>query len=240
VRRFDVANELYRISFDLRAGEIVGLGGLEGQGQSPLLLALFGMRRWRGSVSVNGKPVHVRSPAAAFRAGIALAPEDRRYQGLHLDASIRRNVALPVLSRISRFGFLAPGSDRAVVSRAIGSLAVKAASLEQPVRTLSGGNQQKVVVAKLLALGAEILLFHDLTRGIDVGAKAEIFRLMRRLAGEGKSIVFYSSESQELVSMCDRVLVLRGGRIAATLAGGDLTEERILQAAIGAGQGLSP
>ena len=240
VRRLNVANELKGISFDLRAGEVVGLGGLEGQGQSALLLALFGIKRWRGWVSVSGKPVRIRSPAEAFRAGIALAPEDRRYQGLHLDASIRRNVALPVLSRISRIGFLAPGSDRTVVNRAIGNLAIKASSLEQPVRTLSGGNQQKVVVAKLLAVGADVLLFHDLTRGIDVGAKAEIFHLMRRLAGQGKSILFYSSENQELVSMCDRVLVLRAGRLAATLTGGDLSEERILQAALGVGQETIP
>ena len=240
VRGLDVANELQGISFDLRAGEVVGLGGLEGQGQSALLLALFGMKRWRGSVSVSGKPVRIRSPAEAFRAGIALAPEDRRYQGLHLDASIRQNVALPVLSRISRFGLLAPRSDRAVVNRAVGNLDIKASSLEQLVRTLSGGNQQKVVVAKLLAVGADVLLFHDLTRGIDVGAKAEIFHLMRRLAGQGKSILFYSSENQELVSMCDRVLVLRAGRLAATLTGGDLSEERILQAALGVGEETVP
>jgi ribose transport system ATP-binding protein len=235
VRALGVAHELADLSFDLREGEIVGLGGLEGQGQSALLLALFGMKRWQGAVSVAGRQVRVRSPSDAFRAGIALVPEDRRYQGLHLDASIRRNVALPVLSRISRLGFLAPGADRAVVSRAIEGLAVKATSLDQPVRTLSGGNQQKVVVAKLLAVGAKVLLFHDLTRGIDVGAKAEIFLLMRRLAGEGKSILFYSSENQELVSMCDRVLVLRAGRLAAVLAGGDLSEERILHAALGVG-----
>jgi ABC-type sugar transport system ATPase subunit len=141
---------------------------------------------------------------------------------------------LPVLSRLSRFGFLAPGVDRPLVRALVGELGIGASSIEQAARTLSGGNQQKVVIAKLLATGGRILLFHDLTRGIDIGTKAEIFHLARRLAEEGRAILFYSSENLELVNMCDRILVLRQSRLATILTGSERTEERVLQAAMGA------
>ncbi len=234
VSGLSVAHELSDVSFDLRAGEILGLGGLEGQGQSTLMLALFGIKRWSGTVRVDGVPVRIDSPRDALAAGISLVPEDRRYQGLHLDKSIRENIALPVLSRLSRFGFLAPGVDRPLVRALVGELGIGASSIEQAARTLSGGNQQKVVIAKLLATGGRILLFHDLTRGIDIGTKAEIFHLARRLAEEGRAILFYSSENLELVNMCDRILVLRQSRLATILTGSERTEERALQAAMGA------
>jgi ribose transport system ATP-binding protein len=238
VANLNLANELDNVSFELRAGEILGLGGLEGQGQSALILALFGVRSYRGQVVIDGKPVRIRSPRDAFAAGVGLAlvPEDRRYQGLHLDKSIRENISLPVLSKLSRAGFMQRGQERALARSAIEELSIKVSSLEQPARTLSGGNQQKVVIAKLLAVGTRILLFHDLTRGIDVGTKAEIFHLMRQLSARGHAVLFYSSENQELVNMCDRVLVLRAGRAVAMLEGNALSEERILQAALG----LSP
>jgi ribose transport system ATP-binding protein len=229
-------DRLSDITFELREGEILGVGGLQGQGQSSLLYALFGLSPYRGQVTVSGQRVHIRSPAAAFRAGVGLAlvPEDRRREGLIAGKSVRENVALPVLGELTRFGFMSAQKENEVVAAAIARLDVRAADLEQPVTTLSGGNQQKVVIAKLLLLGARILLFHDLTRGIDVGAKAQIFALLRDLTATGHSVLFYSSDNEELVRMCDRVLVLSRGRLTAILDGDRLSEAEILRAAFGA------
>ena len=226
---------LSNVSFELREGEIVGVGGLEGQGQSALLYALFGLASSRGKIFVRDEQVSIRSPRAAFRAGIGLAlvPEDRRREGLIASKSVRENVALPILDRLTRGGLLSARREEAAVSQAIERLNIKASSLEQPVTTLSGGNQQKVVIAKLLMLGAKILLLHDLTRGIDVGTKAQIFALFRELAASGHSILFYSSDNQELTHMCDRVLVLSRGSVVARLEGDQLTEPQILRAAFG-------
>jgi ribose transport system ATP-binding protein len=228
------------VSFSLHEGEIVGVGGLEGQGQSALLYALFGLAPARGKIFVRDEQVRIRSPRAAFHAGIGLAlvPEDRRREGLILSKSVRENVALPILDRLTRFGLLQGRKEEQTVHEAIERLNIKA-TLEQPVTTLSGGNQQKVVIAKLLLLGTKILLFHDLTRGIDVGTKAQIFALLRELAASGHSILFYSSDNQELTHMCDRVLVLSRGRLVATLEGAELTEAQILRAAFGV-QGGTP
>ncbi len=234
VEALSSGSRLTDVSFELHEGEIVGVGGLEGQGQSALLYALFGLAPARGRIFVRDQPVRIRSPRAAFQAGIGLAlvPEDRRREGLILSKSVRENVALPILGRLTRFGLLQGRVEERTVREAIERLNIKA-SLEQPVMTLSGGNQQKVVVAKLLLLGTKILLFHDLTRGIDVGTKAQIFALLRELAAGGHSILFYSSDNQELTQMCDRVLVLSRGRLAATLEGDAMTEAQILRAAFG-------
>jgi ribose transport system ATP-binding protein len=233
VRNLNVGHRLQEINFDLKEGEILGVGGLQGQGQSTLLLTLFGMLPYSGKVLVRDKPVHIHSPRAAFRAGIGLAlvPEDRRVQGLLLTKSISDNIALPVLSKITRWGLLSDDAEQKLVERAIKQLKITAKSPEQPVTTLSGGNQQKVVVAKLLQVGCKILLFLDLTRGIDVGTKAEIFGLARELTATGHSIIMYSSENQELTHMCDRIMVLSDGRVAAILKDNELTEEAIMQAA---------
>ena len=226
-------HRLSDISFELHEGEILGVGGLQGQGQSDLLYALFGVAPYRGQVTISGQRVHIRSPAAAFHAGVGLAlvPEDRRREGLIGAKSVRENVALPVLGQLTKLGMISAHKENEVVADAIKRLDVRASDLEQPVTTLSGGNQQKVVIAKLLLLGARILLFHDLTRGIDVGAKAQIFALLRDLAASGHSVLFYSSDNEELVRMCDRVLVLSRGRLTATLAGVGLSEADILRAA---------
>jgi len=242
VESLSSGRRLHDVSLELREGEIVGVGGLEGQGQSTLLYALFGLASHRGRILVRDVPVSIRSPRAAFRAGIGLAlvPEDRRREGLIVSKSVRENVALPILDELTRGGLLSDRREDHVVRRAVEQLDVRVASLEQTVTTLSGGNQQKVVIAKLLELGAKILLFHDLTRGIDVGTKAQIFALIRELAASGHSILFYSSDNQELVHMCDRVLVLSHGRVAAHLEGDQLTEEQILRAAFGVRQGASP
>jgi ribose transport system ATP-binding protein len=192
------------------------------------------MHPYTGKIEVSGKACNIRSPHDAFKAGIGLAlvPEDRRVQGLLLTKSIADNLSLPILSKITnRFGLLSDALEKRMINRAIELLKIKAHSPEQLVTTLSGGNQQKVVVAKLLLVGAKVLLFLDLTRGIDVGTKAEIFQLARDLTADGYSIVMYSSENQELIHMCDRVMVLNEGKLAAILQGSDLTEEAIMHAA---------
>jgi ribose transport system ATP-binding protein len=240
VENLSSGGRLAGVSFDLHEGEIIGVGGLEGQGQSALLYALFGLAPSRGSIIVGGERVTIRSPRQAFRAGVGLAlvPEDRRREGLIGSKSVRENIALPMLDHLTRGGLLSGALEEELVRKAIDRMNIRASSLEQPVMTLSGGNQQKVVIAKLLMLGTRILLFHDLTRGIDVGTKAQIFGLFRELAASGHSILFYSSDNQELVHMCDRVLVLSRGRVAAELRGEDLTEARILRAAFGVDGGL--
>jgi ribose transport system ATP-binding protein len=221
------------VSFDLQEGEILGVGGLQGQGQTDLLLALFGMIRSRGDVMVRGRKLRARSPRHALTAGIALVPEDRRLQGLLMTKTIRENVSLPNLRHISNGGFLSPWAELRMADRAVALLNVRATSPEQRVATLSGGNQQKVVVAKLLLVDASVVLLDDFTRGIDVGTKAELFQLLRSLTAQGKSIVFFSSEAQELIEMCDRVLVLREGKIAAVLSGELKSEDRLMRAAFG-------
>jgi len=234
VQNLTFGHKLQDISFELHEQEILGVGGLIGQGQSELLLALFGMVPYQGEIEVGGKRAKIRSPRDAFHAGVGLVlvPEDRRKQGLMQTKSIRENIALPNLNKLVRWGLLSADKEHQLVKNAIERLDVQAASLENAVITLSGGNQQKIVVAKLLQVGAKVLLFHDLTRGIDVGTKAEIFKLARELTAAGYSILMYSSDNQELVKMCDRILVLSRGELAATLEGEDLTEEMVLHAAL--------
>ncbi len=228
-----VGERLSDIALELHEGEILGIGGLQGQSQSTLLAALFGLVRYRGTVMVSGRRARIRSPRDAFRAGIgiALIPEDRRNQGLLGPKTVGENIVLPILSRLTSRGLLSGRRQDEVVRDAIARLHIRASGPDQPVMTLSGGNQQKVVIAKLLQVGARVLLFHDVTRGIDVGTKAQIFELARRLAAGGHSILFYSSDNQELVHMCDRVMVLSRGRVAAMLGEGELSEENIVRAA---------
>jgi ribose transport system ATP-binding protein len=233
VRGLSAGHRLRGVSFELREGEILGVGGLQGQGQSTLLLALFGIVRARGEVVVEGRRTHIRSPHRALhgRVGLALVPEDRRNEGLLVGKSVRENVGLPNLPQLTRWGFVSARREERLTRHAVEKLRVRIGNIESPVSSLSGGNQQKVVVGKLLEVGARILLFHDPTRGIDVGTKAEIFQLARDLTADGHSILFYSSDNQELVGMCDRVMVLRAGEVA-TILESPLTEDAILRAAI--------
>jgi ribose transport system ATP-binding protein len=177
--------------------------------------------------------MRIRSPHRALhgRVGLALVPEDRRNEGLLVGKSVRENVGLPNLPQLTRWGFVSARAEDRLTRHAVEKLRVRIGNIESPVSSLSGGNQQKVVVGKLLEVGARILLFHDPTRGIDVGTKAEIFQLARDLTADGHSILFYSSDNQELVGMCDRVMVLRGGEVA-TILDGPLSEDAILRAAI--------
>jgi ribose transport system ATP-binding protein len=200
-------------------------------------MSLYGAERAEGQVEVRGRKVIVRGPGHALspEIGMALLPEDRRNQGLLLGKPIRENIVLSALKRVVRGGLVDPRAERALVDRAAAQLRIKADSIEQPAGTLSGGNQQKVVLAKLIATEAKILLFFDPTRGVDVGTKAEIFTLMRDLAARGYSILFFSTDLAELAHVADRTLVMSYGRIAAILEGETMTEDAILGATLSQG-----
>ena len=235
VRDLGWAGRLHGVSFAVRPGEVVGLGGLDGQGQRELLLALFGvLRGTSGEVRVDGRPVALGSPAdaKAARNGIALIPEDRKTEGLMLPMSVRENLSFASLGHVSRGGIIDRGAERRAVDEMVKLLAIKAADLDVPVASLSGGNQQKVVIAKWLMTRPRIVLLADPTRGIDVGTKAEIYRLLRRLADEGAAVLLYSTDYAELIGCCDRVLVLYGGRVVRELAGDAITEHALVASAL--------
>ena len=234
VRNLRYGTRLRDVSFDLHEGEILGVGGLQGQGQAELVLSLYGVHRAHGTIEINGRRARIASPRDALAAGIGLAlvPEDRKNQGLLLPKPIRENIVLPILSQISRLGFIDRAAERKLAGGAMLQLNVVARSMDQPVGTLSGGNQQKVVIAKLLQTRAHILLLYDLTRGVDVGTKADIFQLMRDLVARGYAILFYSTDMKELIHVADRIIVLSDGTITATLEDHMMTEEQILRSSI--------
>jgi ribose transport system ATP-binding protein len=226
---------LQGISFSLKPGEILGLGGLDGQGQRELLLALFGvLRGCEGKIEIDGRPVSIASPVAARadRIGMALIPEDRKTEGLMLPMSVRENLSFAALDRMSTAGIIDRNRQQSLVDRMMELLAIKSFSVDEPVGSLSGGNQQKVVIAKWLIRQPRILLLSDPTRGIDVGTKQEIYQLLRRLADEGAAIVFYSTDYDELIGCCDRVLVLYEGRIKKELVGSEITEQNLIASAL--------
>ena len=223
------------ISLTVAKGEIVGLGGLDGQGQSELLLALFGVLRGvDGEVLINGTPTSINHPRQAKSANVrmALIPEDRKTQGLLLPMSIRDNLVLAAASDLSNHGVIDSVKERTAIDEAVEKLQIKVNDLGAPVRTLSGGNQQKVVIGKWLMKEPRILLLNDPTRGIDVGTKQEMYRLMRELAAGGIAILFYSTDYEELVGMCDRVVVCYGGRLIRELRGADLNDHNLITAAL--------
>jgi ribose transport system ATP-binding protein len=223
------------ISLTVAKGEIVGLGGLDGQGQSELLLSLFGVLRGvDGKVLINGKPHSIGHPRQAKAANVrmALIPEDRKTQGLLLPMSIRDNLVLAAASDLSRHGVIDSAKERTAIDEAVEKLQIKVNDLDAPVRTLSGGNQQKVVIGKWLMKEPRILLLNDPTRGIDVGTKQEMYRLMRELAQAGIAILFYSTDYEELIGMCDRVVVCYGGKLIRELKGADLNGHNLITAAL--------
>jgi rhamnose transport system ATP-binding protein len=233
VRGLTREGEFEGVDLALRSGEILGLAGLVGAGRTELAQSIFGIRHPdSGGIFVDGEEAKIDSPQTAMETGIFYVPEERRSQGLILPFSIKNNITLSILDRISRFGFVSR-SERGIADRFMGELSIRGAELSDPVNRLSGGNQQKVVVAKSLAREPNVLLLDEPTRGVDVGAKSEIYRLMDDLAKEGKAILLISSELEEVLSMADRVLVMREGRISGEFSRREATQESVMTAATG-------
>lgn len=233
VRDLHHTHILNGVNMDLYQGEVLGIGGLAGQGQAEFLLSLFGVLKSTGEIRLKGETVHLKSPKACLRKGIALVPEERAVQGLILSFPIRYNISLPMLHKISNPLWVSRKKEYAVVDKYMEALSIKAQSREMAAMNLSGGNQQKVVMAKILAMEPELLLMHDITRGVDVGTKKEMFNLVRDFARQGHAVVFFSTDVEELVKVCDRVLVMYDGKIGANLSGDSLTKENIIGASIG-------
>jgi galactofuranose transport system ATP-binding protein len=223
----------------VRQGEIVGLAGLLGSGRTETARAIFGADAVDGgSILVKGQPRRLRSPRDAIKAGFGLSPEDRKTEGIVPGMSVRENLTLAVLPHLTRYGVLDRRRQREIVDRFVADLGIKLADAEQPIRELSGGNQQKVLLARWLCTQPDLLILDEPTRGIDVGAKREIQSLVRRLADDGLAVLLISSEVEELVADADRVVVLRDGRSVAELDGDAIEEREILEAmATGAATG---
>ncbi|MEV4011397.1 sugar ABC transporter ATP-binding protein [Nonomuraea angiospora] len=234
VRRLTREGVFTDVSFEVRRGEIVALAGLVGAGRSEVARAVFGIDRWdAGSVEVAGRRLRPASPTAAMAAGLALVPEDRRQQGLVMDLSIERNIGLAGLADVRRGPLVSRAAERQRARDWAVRLRLKFARLTDAVNVLSGGNQQKVVLAKWLARRPSVLIVDEPTRGIDVATKAEVHRLLSELAGSGVAVLMISSELPEVLGMADRVLVMHEGRLAAEIPRADATEESVMAAATG-------
>lgn len=231
----DLHNDrLHGVSLTLHAGEIVGLAGMVGAGRTEVARALFGADRLnQGTITLKGQGLQNHNPRQAIRAGLVLAPEDRKRQGLFIDQPIRTNLTLPILDRLVRNGVIARRQEDAVIARARQALSIVMGSPAQPIQFLSGGNQQKVVLAKWLETQPAVIILDEPTRGIDVGAKFEIYTLMRQLADRGVALLLISSELPEILGLSDRILVMNDGRIAGELSRDEASEERIVELATG-------
>ncbi len=234
LRATGIVSDWHRdVSFEIRAGEIVGFAGLVGAGRSELAKVVFGeLPRQAGTVEVGGHRVDIGAPDDAIRHGIGFAPEDRKREGLILIRSVLENTTLAVLRRLTRFRVIRQRVERRIAQDYVRQLNVRTPSVDQEVGKLSGGNQQKVVLARWLAARPRVLILDEPTRGIDVGAKAEIYRLVDQLAGEGLGIMFISSELTEILGMSDRIYVMQSGRITGELPGPGATEEQVLNLAM--------
>ena len=232
VSRLSWASRLRDISFEIQPGEVVGLGGLDGQGQRDLLLALFGaLTGVTGEAQVHGERVALSSPQTTRRGGIALIPEDRKTEGLMLAMSVRDNLSFAALDRLCRFGVIDRRAEHDAVAGMVDLLRIRSDGVDGPVGALSGGNQQKVVIGKWLLTRPQIILLSDPTRGIDVGTKQELYQLLRRLADQRAAILLHSTDYAELIGCCDRVLILYDGAIVRELEGDAITEHNIVAAA---------
>ena len=222
------------ISFHLNSGEILGFAGLVGAGRTELARALFGIDPIQsGTIQLGGRRVSLRSPVTAVAHGLALVPEDRKHQGLVLEMSVRDNLNLSTLDRLGRGGIRRFANERAAASRSVDRFAVRTASIETKTESLSGGNQQKTVLAKWWASGPSVLILDEPTRGVDVGAKQEIYDLISQLALGGAAVMLISSEMEEIIRMCDRVMVMHEGRVTGELTREAITEENIMKLAVG-------
>jgi ABC-type sugar transport system ATPase subunit len=235
VRDLTVPGACHSVDLDLVPGRILGLGGLQGQGQREVLRALFGLARHTGQATLDGRPVRLSSPRDAIRHRIAYVPEDRKTEGVHTARSVRDNLALPSLRTLAPAGRLTTVSRTAesrLVAELTDRLRIRAASGAQEARRLSGGNQQKVALAKWLPTEPRVLLLAEPTRGIDIGTKREIYHLLRRLADDGLAVLITSGDTMELVGLCDEVAVLYEGTVVDRLTGPALTEERLVRASV--------
>ncbi len=234
VRGLSRGDRLMDVSFTVRAGEIVGVFGLLGSGADTLVKALFGaVRADRGEVIVEGRSLGLPTPSRARRAGIALVPGERKEEGLVLDMTVRENLSLSTLGAISEWGFIKRRDERVRAIDMVRALQVRTPGIEVPVGRLSGGNQQKVVLGRWLQARPRVFVLEEPTRGIDVGAKVEVYRLMEELAEEGAAILLVSSELPEILSMSDRILTIADGRLTAEYQRGAVTQEEVLDSAIG-------
>jgi ribose transport system ATP-binding protein len=222
------------VDLQLRKGEILGVAGLEGQGQRELFLTLFGvLHPDQGQIIIDGKRCSIRSPHDAIKVGIGLVPEDRKTEGLFLNLAVRLNMALPVLSRFAVAGWINRIRERLRVREVAKQVNIAESVLPFEARSLSGGNQQKAVIGKWVLAGSRFLLLYDPTRGVDVGTKFEIYRLIQQLADQGVSVLLYSSELPEVINLADRVVVFYRSRLIAEFSSNEITEEKVMSAAIG-------
>ncbi|MGE5615066.1 MAG: sugar ABC transporter ATP-binding protein [Bacillota bacterium] len=228
------SKKLKVVSFEVYQGEVLGIAGLLGSGRTELFRAIFGADpKTQGEVIINGEPVRISSTTDAVRAGVMLLPEDRKVEGLVLQMDIKSNIALPSLRFLSSWGVINKSKRKLMASQFIKQLQIKCTGMDQDVNNLSGGNQQKVVFAKWLAASPKVLLLDDPTRGVDVGAKHEIYGLIRELASKGIGVVFVSSEMPELVGVCDRIIVMRDGEIVGEAKGNAINENNLMMIATG-------
>lgn len=233
IKNVNVGKALRDANLKLRKGEVLGVGGLAGQGQLPLFQMLFGILAYHGEVLVHGKPHLLKNPGKCLELGIAMVPEDRATEGLVQTMTVMENMSLAGLKLFSKAGFIRRKREEEKVNQAIARFSIKASSKDARVMDLSGGNQQKVLLSKFLMLNPNIFLLYDSTRGVDVGTKAEIFSLVRKLAEEGNAILFYSTDIEELVNVCDRVVVMCNNTIAAVLNDEEISKENILKLSVG-------
>lgn len=234
IEDFTKPGDFENITFSVRKGEILGVAGLMGAGRTEIMEALFGYRsKQQGKVFIDGKEIHIKSPFDAIKAGIGFITEDRKSEGLVLDLSVRENFLLPNLSRFSNKGVISKKQENEFVNEMIEKLRVKTSSSEQIVKSLSGGNQQKVVIGKWLGIQPRILILDEPTRGVDVGAKKEIYHIMNELTEQGVAIIMVSSDLPEILGMSDRIVVIHEGKITAILNRDEANQEKIMQAATG-------
>jgi rhamnose transport system ATP-binding protein len=233
VERLTLPGVFKDISFKVRKGEIVGLGGLVGAGRSDVACALFGVAPAQtGTISINGKKVNISQPSDVIKLGLAFVPEDRAVAGIFGTLPVMYNITAAIPSKIAPRGIIRRMIETALSKKSVADLSIRLASLNQPIVELSGGNQQKVILARWLQTDPQVLILDEPTRGIDIGVKEEFYDMIGMLAADGRAILLISSELPELLSLCDRILVMSEGQLTAEISRADATQEKIMQAAV--------